>query len=267
MVRHVLGLVFDRPLNATREWQGPTYGNLVEYSTKLDELCDLFLQLNDYLWKTIRSTNSTELSPVEYRGFQVIQDTAPFLRDIATPRLAAMQARAKRGIQLLNETEKRQRELQDEIERTLQNGWVAPGGKWLSHRVIYYHLPDMKSMALQLSYARRWLQVESEEVYEVFQGREAEFFSLQREQPSNLSKKQVYQWWSWQAKIVWSRWSLEDRREDPQGKEAFCWDRGDPEFSDSLSQISIWQRMAGWLTFRDNGDLPSHCGDASRRNG
>ncbi|KAJ4328565.1 hypothetical protein N0V84_000924 [Fusarium piperis] len=183
LVEYVLDMIVGRYLNQTDEGWLPTYGNIIKHSTNLDKFYDLFLQLNDKVSHFLRSTNSTELSGAKSIKFQLVQDAAPFLRDIAAPRLAGMQARAKRGAQLLKETQKRQAELQNEIARTVRNGWVAPGAKWLSHRVIYYYLPDLKSMALQWSYARQWLTVELEEIFEVCQGREAEFKSHDKEPP------------------------------------------------------------------------------------
>ncbi|RTE70857.1 hypothetical protein BHE90_014743 [Fusarium euwallaceae] len=265
LVQYVIDVIVGRRLNETNEAEGPPYGNIMEHSAKLDKLCHLFKQLNDYVPTIIRYANRTALSADLSSRLQRIQDTAPFLRDIATPRLAGMQARAKRGVQLLREIEKRQAELQNEIERTLQNGWLAPGPGvgWLSFRVIYYHLPDLKSMALQWSYARRWLAVESEQVFEVYRGRMAEFYSRYEYLPRNLPKRQLDEWLAWSSQMIWSRWSLEDRREDPVGKEAFCW-----ALREWQPSVSTWQRMVGWMTGQgDDDDVPSKCGDASRRHG
>ncbi|RSL43780.1 hypothetical protein CEP54_014944 [Fusarium duplospermum] len=265
LVQYVIDVVVGRRLNETNEVEGPPYGNIIEHSAKLDKLCHLFKQLNDYVPTIIRSANRTALNADLSSRLQRIQDTAPFLRDIATPRLTSMQARAKRGVQLLKEIEKRQAELQNEIERTLRNGWLAPGPGvgWLSFRVIYYHLPDLKSMVLQWSHARQWLAVESEQVFEVFMGRTAEFYSRYTHLPRNLSKRQEDEWLTWKSQMIWSRWSLEDRREDPEGKEAFCW-----HLREWKPSVSIWQKMVGWMTGQDDDDdAPSQCGDASRRHG
>ncbi|KAJ4214054.1 hypothetical protein NW759_010580 [Fusarium solani] len=262
LVQHVLDVIVGRRLNETDEVEGPTYGNIIDHSTRLDKLCDLFPQLNDHVSKAIRSANRTELNTYQLNRLKRIQDVAPFLRDIAAPRLDGMRARAKRGVQLLKETEKRQAELQSEIERTLRNGWLGPRVEWLSRRIICYYLPDLKSMVLQWSHARQWLAVESEEVFEIYQGRQAEFRLLNTRPPSNLSKKQLFEWRLWKSNMIWSRWSLEDRRKHPEGKESFCWSE-----TDWQPYASIWQGMAGWVTGRDNVDIPSQCGDASKRHG
>ncbi|KAJ4202298.1 hypothetical protein NW767_006257 [Fusarium falciforme] len=261
LVQYVLDVIVGRRLNETDEVEGPTYGNIIDHSTILDKFCDLFLQLNDHVSKAIRSANRTELNAYQLSRLKRIQDVAPFLRDIAAPRLDGMKARAKRGVLLLKETEKRQAELQSEIEKTLRNGWLGPRVEWLSRRTICYHLPDLKSMALQWSHAHQWLAVESEEVFEIYQGRQAEF-NLLDTPPSNISKKQLDEWWSRKSDRIWSRWSLEDRRKYPEGKESFCWSE-----TDWNPYASTWQRMVGWVTGRDNVDIPSQCGDASKRHG
>ncbi|KAL6364051.1 hypothetical protein LRP88_03484 [Fusarium phalaenopsidis] len=262
LVQHVLDVIVGRRLNEADEVEGPTYGNIIDHSIRLDKLCDLFPQLKDHVSKAIRSANRTELNAYQLSRLKRIQDVAPFLRDIATPRLEGMQAIAKRGVQLLKETEKRQAELQSEIERTLRNGWLGPRVEWLSRRIICYYLPDLKSMVAQWTHARQWLAVESEEVFEIYQGRQAEFRLLDTGPPSNLSKKQLFKWYLWKSEMIWSRWSLEDRRKYPEGKESFCWSE-----TDWRPYASIWQRMVGWTTGRANVDIPSQCGDASKRHG
>ncbi|KAI8718226.1 hypothetical protein NCS52_00600800 [Fusarium sp. LHS14.1] len=262
LVNNVIDVIVGRRLNETDEVEGPTYGNIIEHSVMLDKFCDLFPRLNNHISKAIRSANRTELNAYELSRLRRVQDIAPFLRDIAVPRLDGMQARAKRGVLLLRETERRQAELQREIKKTLRNGWLGPRVEWLSRRIICYYLPDLKSMALQWSHARQWLAVESEEVFEIYQGRQAEFRLLNPRHPDSLSKKQLFEWHVWRSYMVWSRWSLEDRRKYPEGKESFCWKETDWD-----PFASTWQRMVGWVTGRENVGIPSQCGDASKRHG
>lgn len=262
LVQHVLDVIVGRRLNETDVVEGPTYGNIIDHSIRLDKFCDIFPQLKDHISKAIRFANRTELDAYQLNRLKRVQDVAPFLRDIATPRLEGMQARAKRGVLLLKETEKRQAELQSEIEKTLRNGWLGPRVDWLSRRIICYYLPDLESMVAQWTRARQWLDVESEEIFEMYKGRKAEFRLLDTDAPSNLSKKQLFEWHLWRAQMIWSRWSLEDRRKYPEGKESFCWHE-----TDWQPDASIWQRVVGWATGRANVDVPSQCGDASKRHG
>ena len=51
LVQHVLDVIVGRRLNETDEVEGPTYGNIIDHSTRLDKLCDLFPQLNDHVSK------------------------------------------------------------------------------------------------------------------------------------------------------------------------------------------------------------------------
>ncbi|KAJ3527856.1 hypothetical protein NM208_g10501 [Fusarium decemcellulare] len=277
LLSNVLKLIIDRPLQlkGMEIIDGSTYGDIITYAELLRALYKRVFELNILVMYAIHNapTINRDLDKVEpniqrqlgKRALRQFQDIAIFLDQIAIPRLSEMLLRANRGVVLLDEAQKRQDDLKSAVETTLSKGWVSYAGWWSRSRV-YYYLPALKDIMFEWSLARRWILVEAEEVMTIYQGRNAEF-QARHQTPLHMTSEQTDAWLRWQTDVVWSRWSLNDSRKDPEGAESFC-----PRIHDSLEtdedKAPVWERLVEWFIQRHDQPFPQfQCGDASRRHG
>lgn len=151
-----------------------------------------------------------------------LHDMAPFLRDVALPRLALLRGRAARGQALLQSVQSRVLELRAEVDALAEDRSLFavphPGGSQpppaefpdCTAAYTYRYFPgDLEAM---LGRARRtlyWLLAEYSEV-------------VQLKESHELAERMV---WAdsgtrrWNEKLVYSRWSALDDRADPLGEE------------------------------------------------
>lgn len=140
---------------------------------------------------------------------------------------------------VLREAQRRQAELKTAVKTTLRQGWVS------RNKTVYYYLPSLKNMMLEWTLARRWLLVEAEEVKGIYQGRKAE--PQARHKISDIPPNRLGEWVQWHSKVIWSRWSLNDSRTDPDGREPFCLGEGHEIFHQVEDEAPDWKRMARWF--------------------
>ncbi|KAM0343923.1 hypothetical protein ACHAPU_008086 [Fusarium lateritium] len=163
-----------------------------------------------------------------------LKDTAPFIKDIATPRLCEMSQRSQRGSLLLTETEAQQTKLRTEIQRIVANGWEDATNQ--------LYLPAIHDIRRILANAEIWLREEAADVEAVHKARDRAFL-MRRDEIEG------------QGDVVWSRWDLNDERGDPEGAEALCWRDG---YVDK-KKAPAW----AWTRY----DKEDGCGDARGRHG
>ncbi|KIL83665.1 hypothetical protein FAVG1_13123 [Fusarium avenaceum] len=265
----ILSIIVDRPLDLKRDdiINDATYGNIISYADLLTSLYHMVLQLNGFLGQVLRASPALahdiqQLSSRENRHsitriLQQFHEIAVFLDEVGIPRLTEMTKQAKRGAFLHQKIQQQQQELKRDIATIRSQGWVSKQ----AGRTIYHHLPSLRDMMCEIGLTQKWLLAEAEDLTTVFRGREAEFAML-HEEPSMAFEGGMWdEWVAWKAKVVWSRWSLNDSREHPGGEESFCL-----LAVDGQGEASTWGKVKTWFGGRGTPRW-FRCGDASRRYG
>ncbi|KPM46525.1 hypothetical protein AK830_g49 [Neonectria ditissima] len=181
-----------------------------------------------------------------------LHDVAPFLSEIAVPRLCEMSARAERGAMLMEETEQRQRELQQELNKVIQDGWVVNSSDGTT---AYLHFPAWTSFLPLWMNTSDWLVHEADNVSEVFYGRTWDF--MRRRLDENNSRVL--------DEIIWSRWSLKDARKDPEGGETLCW--GQRGVKEPKRGGNSWWDWFSRRRAKNSEQKGKSCGNPARRHG
>ncbi|KAI6750648.1 hypothetical protein HG530_014544 [Fusarium avenaceum] len=265
----ILSIVTDRPLDLKRDdiINDATYGNIISYANLLTSLYHMVLQLNGFLGQVLRASPALthdiqQLSSQENRHsvtriLQQFREVAVFLDEVGIPRLTEMTKQAKRGAFLHQKIQQQQQELNREIATIRSQGWVSKQ----AGRTIYHHLPSLRDMMYEIGLTQKWLLAEAENLTTVFRGREAEFAMLHEEPAMAFEGNMWDEWVAWKARVVWSRWSLNDSREHPGGEESFCL-----LAADGQGEASTWGKVKTWFGGRGTPRW-FRCGDASRRYG
>lgn len=192
-----------------------------------------------------------------------IHDAAAFVDQIAIKRIGEMKNRADRGVFLLEEVQKRLKALKEDIGYTVSKGWVRTNDQ--GEVVSIVHLPSLDDLTQEWTMAWEWIKREGIDVWEIAKYRDFEFNS--RREKSRTENNKGYP----DRHIIWSRWSMQDRRTDPEGDEAFCWE--------PLVKAEGWdtddKRDWPWGSWtgrkkadeKDGKLVRPRCGDASRRHG
>lgn len=265
----ILSIIVDRPLDLKRDdiINDATYGNIISYANLLTSLCHMVLQLNGFLGQVLRASPALthdiqQLSSQENRHsithiLQQFREVAVFLDEVGIPRLTEMTKQAKRGAFLHQKVQQQQQELNRDIATIRSQGWVSKQ----AGRTIYHHLPSLRDMIYEIGLTQKWLLAEAEDLTTVFRGREAEFAMLHEEPAMAFEGSMWDEWVAWKARVVWSRWSLNDSRKHPGGEESFCL-----LAADGQGEASTWGRVKTWFGGRGTPRW-FRCGDASRRYG
>lgn len=200
----------------------PSYYDLITYRNSVQQLYSLLQDLADRLqqvtleFPTSGPRKRHDLSDRITESVNRIADARAFIMEIALTRLEEMKVRAERGVELLQEMEKRKVNLQKHIDSITNNGWRDPSSNLNS----YYYFPSLDELIENWIPGYEWIDREARDIRRIFASRSFEF-DYRRYESTILDD-----WPDWD--IIWSRWALTDMRTDPEGKEAFCWrDRGE----------------------------------------
>lgn len=193
---------------------------MIEYSNRLGHLCNLLPNLVDRIDQvTSQLPLGVDHFPVETvesksakEHIERIHDVSGFFHNITLPRLREMHHRAKLGVWLLKQVEERQHRLRLDVDRVMFDGWVSDSSSSLTSLL---YIPPIEELERQLAPALDWITDELVSLNAIANRREFvinQSWDERREVGSRC-----------RSDFIWSRWNLRDQKQDPMGKEAFCW--------------------------------------------
>ncbi|KAH0426742.1 hypothetical protein CcaCcLH18_10113 [Colletotrichum camelliae] len=146
-------------------------------------------------------------NPSEY-GIARIHRAAPFLRSIALARLADMRGRARSAVLVLRSVVAHQ---SPPIDRG--NGSSSNGSVYGSAATF----PGWPVIAVDMEFAHQWIRMEYDDCNLVIKMRQVNFMAGVDEIESENKDGRTPEG------LVWSRWHMEDDREDPYMRERLFW--------------------------------------------
>ncbi|KPM46393.1 hypothetical protein AK830_g57 [Neonectria ditissima] len=233
-----------------RGYQVPQFHNIVLLRDRLIAVCDLMDDFVDRIEQVVRGLPLEKQvnDPFDpyltsaWRNAAWLHDVVGFFRDIAVVRLKEMRERFKRSAWLIEELERQQRELRDEIDRGLMRGWRG-------HRNQALYIPAIHDILDVVDASYRWAEEEANGIYRVALFRGADFDRRRSAYWKNILTHNHAD-----RDIFWSRWGLRDRRRDPEGSEALCY--------------SVYPMNVSYDYFNEEGRRRTQrCGDAWARHG
>ncbi|UPK98629.1 hypothetical protein LCI18_009564 [Fusarium solani-melongenae] len=238
----------------------PKVHDIFQYRDIRVKVCTLARELVDYMQQVVQVLGPEfgQGTPASHPDAQWAHDktrealsrlheVAPFMTEVVVVRLCEMSSRAERGVAVVQETERRQGELRQEIIKAIEDGWLSSDGE----NTTYLHFPSLIDIQQDLADTLVWLHAEDQDTCDVYESRNIAFARRRGERSSR-------------RKVIWSRWSLKDARRDPMGAEALCWKNGVREPT-ARGDNGRWSWARG--STKAHTDEDSECGNATARHG
>ncbi|KAF5636723.1 uncharacterized protein FTJAE_5919 [Fusarium tjaetaba] len=176
--------------------------SVVEYSDLLDKACEAMDEMNQRITRVLSADYHVDIPwGQQIQAVNRLRYVAPFLSDIAAVRLREMSRRASRVALLVREIDRRQHKLAEDI----LGGFVTAD--------FLLHFPPIEGLLVDMELMAEWFKTEVASIRNLWKSRSGRFDAAERrnEEQGNHG-------------IIWTRWGRYDKRFDPWGREAICWD-------------------------------------------